>query len=259
MQATATGRGGDGGGAALGETQERFLRDMALRLPIDLVVEVHLFPAMRQGGVETGLAVIAARREVETAEAHRGAEAAGAEPAGAVPSDESVESGGPPPQLHDATSEGAEHNPSVAERTAGAPGGPDAEAEGSAEAAGPVEREDTPGESSPGAEPGAAPTPVPPAEPLPERHTVFSARYRLTLKGPDRGKWEVDVVEEADAPLVTVDAVVRGVQRRAGEGAEPERYSAEQLRAGGVPPWRRGRPPTRSPGSGSTCGSTTCR
>ncbi|HWJ21867.1 MAG TPA: hypothetical protein VNS52_05885, partial [Gemmatimonadaceae bacterium] len=52
-----------------------------------------------------------------------------------------------------------------------------------------------------------------------------------TLKGPDRGKWEVDVVEEADAPLVTVDAVVRGVQRRAGEGADAERFTAEQLRA----------------------------
>ena len=25
------------------------------------------------------------------------------------------------------------------------------------------------------------------------RHTVFTARYRHTLKGPDRGKWEVDV------------------------------------------------------------------
>jgi len=60
--------------------------------------------------------------------------------------------------------------------------------------------------------------------------TIHTARYRLTLKGADRGKWEVDVVAEADAPLAALDAVVRGVQRRAGEGAEPDRLSAEALR-----------------------------
>ena len=52
----------------------------------------------------------------------------------------------------------------------------------------------------------------------------------FTLKGVDRGKWEVDVVAEADAPLDAVDAVVRGVQRRAGEGAEPDRLSTEAFR-----------------------------
>jgi hypothetical protein len=44
------------------------------------------------------------------------------------------------------------------------------------------------------------------------------------------------VVEEADAPLLTVDAVVRGVQRRAGESAEVERLTGaelQQLLAGG--------------------------
>ena len=49
------------------------------------------------------------------------------------------------------------------------------------------------------------------------RYIVYSARYRLTLKGLDRGKWEVSVTEEADAPLLTIDAVVRGVQRRSGD------------------------------------------
>ena len=62
------------------------------------------------------------------------------------------------------------------------------------------------------------------------RYTVYTARYRLQLKGPDRGKWEADVVEEADAPLLTVDAVVRGVQRRAGDEAEVERLSGDDLR-----------------------------
>ncbi|MGH7664664.1 MAG: hypothetical protein ACRENI_10280 [Gemmatimonadaceae bacterium] len=63
------------------------------------------------------------------------------------------------------------------------------------------------------------------------RHTVFSASYRLAIKGQERGAWDVDVVAEADAPLVTVEAVVRGVQRRAGDLADPERLSADSVRA----------------------------
>jgi hypothetical protein len=54
------------------------------------------------------------------------------------------------------------------------------------------------------------------------RHTIFRAQYRLTLKGPERGRWEVSVTEEADAPQGTVDDVVRGVLRRSGEETEPE-------------------------------------
>lgn len=64
-----------------------------------------------------------------------------------------------------------------------------------------------------------------------ERHVVFSARYRWTRKGPERGKWESEVVAEADAPLVTVEAVVRGVQQRANEPVEPERMSGDDARA----------------------------
>lgn len=64
-----------------------------------------------------------------------------------------------------------------------------------------------------------------------DRHVVFSARYRWTRKGPDRGKWESEVVAEADAPLVTVDAVVRGVQQRANEAVEPDRLSGDEARA----------------------------
>ena len=68
---------------------------------------------------------------------------------------------------------------------------------------------------------------------------MFTARYRLTIKGPDRGKWDADVVEEADAPMVTVEAVVRGVQRRAGdEGDPPERLDAAAVArlVGAAPP-----------------------
>jgi hypothetical protein len=153
----------------LGETQERFLRAAAARLPLERVVELHLFPSLRQGGVETGFAVIAARRA-------------------------------PPEAAPEAAPEVA---PGVAEA-----------------------RQDVAL-----AEPETAPEPVDEAPQAGERLVVFSARYRLTLKGPDRGRWEVEVVEEADAPLVTVDAVVRGMQRRIGEGAEPERLTAEQLHA----------------------------
>ena len=70
------------------------------------------------------------------------------------------------------------------------------------------------------------------------RHVVYSARYRLVLKGPDRGRWETTVTAEADAPLAAVEAVVRGVQRRAGEDDEPERLSGAAFRqALIVEPW----------------------
>jgi len=61
-------------------------------------------------------------------------------------------------------------------------------------------------------------------------HTVYSARDRHTIKGIDRGKWEVEVTAEADAPLVTVEEVVRGVMKRAGEQFEPERILAGEFR-----------------------------
>ena len=38
---------------------------------------------------------------------------------------------------------------------------------------------------------------------LHDRRIVYTARYRLTLKGPDRGKWEFTIHPEADAPLLT--------------------------------------------------------
>ena len=74
-----------------------------------------------------------------------------------------------------------------------------------------------------------------PIEPLPAlvdtRPVVLTARYRHTLKGPDRGKWELEMFEEADAPLATIEMVVRGVQQRLDDASEPERLGAEHLRA----------------------------
>jgi hypothetical protein len=64
-----------------------------------------------------------------------------------------------------------------------------------------------------------------------DRLAVYTAQYRLTLKGPDRGKWEFSMQADADAPLLTVDAVVRGVQRRVADAVEPVRLSGEDFRA----------------------------
>lgn len=75
------------------------------------------------------------------------------------------------------------------------------------------------------------------------RHIVYSARYRLVLKGPERGRWEATVTAEADAPLAAVEAVVRGVLRRAGEDEEPERLTGETFRQALVAePWTARRP-----------------
>ena len=117
------------------EARTRFLREIAAKVPPERVSELHLFPPMRQGGIETGVAVIALAGEDESS----------------------------------------------------------------------------------------------------TRQTVYTATYRLTLKGADRGKWEATLQAEADAPLLTVGAVVQGVQRRSGDELEPERLTAAGL-AGFAPP-----------------------
>ncbi len=147
------------------DTRERFLRDIAARVPADRIAELHLFRPMRRGATETGVAVIAA----ESTGAHR---AFGAPPEG--PDTPYADDVPPPEPATDESSATVAH---------------------------------------------------------PDRHTVFTARYRLTIKGAERGKWEFDVVADADAPLGAVDTVVRGVQRRAGDDEEPERLTAEGLRA----------------------------
>jgi len=161
------------------ETQQRFLRAIAERVPKEQVVEVHLFPAIRQGGVETGVAVVAERPRPPQPDA-------------------TVADGEPPAEPPEAAFIDPDFAPALA---ADSPEKEAFEAQQRGDIDAVVE--------------------------APPRLTVHTARYRLTLKGVDRGKWEVDVVAEADAPLAAVDAVVRGVQRRAGEGAEPDRLTAE--------------------------------
>jgi len=165
------------------ETRARFLAAIVAQLPADRIVEVHLFPAIRQGGMESGVAVIAVER---------------AEPAS------------------DATATTAEEIAHDAAATAADEESPYVDA---AEAIAEAEMGEADAEEY-----------VTRAATAPRRYTVYSARYRHTLKGPDRGKWEVSVTEEADAPLLTVDAVVRGVQRRTGEVDEIIRLSGDEVR-----------------------------
>jgi len=152
------------------ETRERFLRAIAERLNVDRVEELHLFPPLRQGGIESAVAVIAARL---------------------VPAEPLTADAPVPIELADAPA--------------------DAPVRGDEEPTPEVER--------------AAPD-----DERPARLTVYRAHYRLVLKGPERGTWEVGLTEEADAPPPTVGAVVRGVHERAGGDDEPERLSGDAFR-----------------------------
>lgn len=167
------------------ETQQRFLRAIAERVPRDQVVEVHLFPAIRQGGVETGVAVVAEDpRPVAMPQADGASDVAPVTGSPEMP--------------------------------------PNADTNGSVDA--------RPEEFADESEVAADADSPRVAEEAARKFTIHTARYRLTLKGVDRGKWDFDVVAEADAPLEAVDAVVRGVQRRAGEGTEPDRLTTAAFR-----------------------------
>lgn len=187
--------------APISEITERFFKAIVAKVPIDRIEELHLFSPLRSGGVETGIAVVAARvpvvvlgpaaqpeqqfeHELET-EAATASETEIVQDAIAAPDDESEPDPYAPDALHEIVADAIEASVEyVAEES--------------------------------------------PAVAV-ERHTVYTARYRLVQKGIDRGKWEADVVDEADAPLITVEMVVRGVQRRAGEATETTRYSGSQI------------------------------
>jgi len=143
-------------------TLERFLAEIGEQVNPDTIAEAHLFQPIKQGGTESGVAVIAAREHAQ----FTSGEAAAENPPAAV-------------EFSDAA---------AAENAVGA-----------------------------AAENWA-------------RLVVYTAKYRLTLKGPERGKWEFSMQAEADAPLVAVDRVVQGVQRRSGDAEYPTKYTAEEFR-----------------------------
>ena len=195
------------------ETRVRFLGAIAKQLPAERVMEVHLFNAIRQGGMESGVAVVAVALESMP---------------GASATTFDVDGGYvPPPAVAEAA---ALENPAAVAIH-------DQLADETAFLADEVAEEDSPyapqrmvnatyGDSQHGAGPEREPLVTPAL-----RYTIYSARYRHTLKGLDRGKWEVNVTEQADAPLLTVDAVVRGVQRRSGEADDVLRLSGDEFRA----------------------------
>jgi hypothetical protein len=88
--------------------------------------------------------------------------------------------------------------------------------------------EGTAADTSPVDEPVADEAPAPVPSP---RMRILTAAYRHTIKGIDRGKWTVDVQDEADAPLDAVEAVLRGVRHRSTEPADPELVSLDALAA----------------------------
>jgi hypothetical protein len=147
-------------GTILPEMRERFLLAITRQVPVERIAEIHFFAPIKQGGVESGVAVVAAWPEP-------GVTVDQAPPDAELP---------PPDESDDAVAE-------------------------------------------------------PPSRRAAEsKPVVYTARYRLVLKGPDRGKWEASVTAEADAPLVSVDAVVRGVQRRAGDVEEATRMEGSEVR-----------------------------
>ena len=183
------------------ETRARFLAAIAAQLPVERIAEVHLFPAIRQGGMESGVAVIAVELRDAATDASALAHAAAPE---VLPDD-----------VADFRAEPTSESQEVDTVEVGAE-------DDLAEVVEDVLADD--------AQCVTEVEPEPPVTPAPRRYTVFSARYRHTLKGPDRGKWETSVTAEADAPLVSVDAVVRGVQRRAGDVEEATRMEGNEVR-----------------------------
>lgn len=270
--------------APVSEVTERFLRAVIARVPLERIEELHLFAPLRQGGVETGIAVVAARvplpdpvaevdapsdelaLEASDASAHASAE--GAVDSGASSVDEAVD-------VHEADTDAADAEVADvdlaavdladleradvervdlevvdAEATTQANDATEIVMESamevvSAESSAAIDddspyRDDVvvvPPDAPDDDEMTAAAMPETPSAPPIVRHTVYTARYRLVLKGPERGRWETDVVDEADAPLITVETVVRGVQRRAGEESETLRYTDRQIARALRLPW----------------------
>jgi hypothetical protein len=179
------------------ETRARFLAGIAAQVPAERVAEVHLFGAIRQGGQESGVAVVAVHREEPPVEETAIVEAVEVETVEEVQPDLGLVS----EEVVTAEIVTAEIEVDEIEVD---------EIEVYAE---------------------ILPEPEETVDTRPTRYTVYTARFRHTLKGPERGKWELTVTEEADAPLLTVDAVVRGVSRRSGETDETIRLSGDEFRA----------------------------
>lgn len=219
--------------APVSEVTERFLRAVIATVPVELIEELHLFSPLRQGTVETGIAVLAARVPLAAVEESSAepelpfvAEAGEAALVVEAPDVEALDVEAP--DVEALSAEASELETPEADA-------PTEELEVVADAG--DDDEDVSVVEQPLVEASAdesdeaeAVTDVPAVKAeRPVRHTVYTARYRYVIKGPERGKWESNIKDEADAPLITVETVVRGVQRRAGEESEIVRYSGAQI------------------------------
>lgn len=269
----------------MNDTTRRFLTGILERVPESRIVDVRLFPAMRQGGLESGIAVLAVEQgfdvipdatvavepydladdaDVTVGEAltmdHEVAVSlavadGGESPAEGLVTDLADPNGAMPVDLRLADDTALERErvlevasegmvlADVPSHTMADATVSDVECEVDTEVAladvGAPDVAETVALGDILALP--APEPARPARDPHERLAILCARYRLVLKGPDRGKWDLEVVHQADAPLATLDRVIAGVVRRSGETAEPERLSAETLRARlDAPPWVEG-------------------
>ena len=198
--------------APISEITERFFKVIVETIAVDRIEELHLFSPLRQRGVQTGIAVIAARMQ----------QAGGASDAEStmVAADAPGEAA---PELALATVDVIDVIDEVAPII-----DVDPSTDRSDTTIAPIEVFLTEIEAE-GEELSEVTTDCLIAAAARQRHVVYTARYRLTQKGPERGKWEADVVNEADAPLLSVETVVRGVQRRAGDTSEITRYSGAQV------------------------------
>ena len=227
--------------APVSEVTERFLRAVIATVPVELIEELHLFSPLRQGTVETGIAVLAARVPLAVVEERAGepelpfvAEAGEAAEIVAAPDVEAPDVEAPDVEAL-VVEELVVDALDVDALDVGAPDAAAPELEVVADAG--DDDEDVSVVDQPLVEASAdesdeaeAVTDVPAVKAeRPVRHTVYTARYRYVIKGPERGKWESNIKDEADAPLITVETVVRGVQRRAGEESEIVRYSGAQI------------------------------
>jgi hypothetical protein len=224
------------------EVAERFLRAVVASVPLDQIEELHLFSPLRQGTVETGIAVLAARVPVAVVEPLVEEPVVRDEPELGL--DEEVEADADDVEVrddHDVADEDVADALDAEEGVAlvlddgdmDSPYASEAELTDDVAAEPAAVSDDDSAEDS-ADEPDVADASLEVQMPKerPVRHTVYTvytARYRYVIKGPERGKWESNVKAEAEAPLITVETVVRGVQRRAGEDSEIVRYSAAQI------------------------------
>lgn len=224
------------------EVTERFLRAVVAQVPLELIEELHLFSPLRQGTVETGIAVLAARVPVPVAvpvaaepEPELALDAAAdvegtASTEGAAVTEELLTTEHADDADRAADTAVSEDVVDVVEEVVAEEAGDDEVTTAVVvdDAVAAVHEESVLVDESSDDEDVAVIAEIA-APPAVERHTVYTARYRYIIKGPERGKWEASVKAEADAPLITVETVVRGVQRRAGEESEIVRFTQAQI------------------------------